>query len=83
VVLLYFAAGILSDLMVTAYTLSVSRGWAWAASLVSIPIALLSFWVLRFLEPAPVDAVAYAVGNAVGCFAIMAVSRARRFRTAR
>ncbi len=77
--LAYLGAGIGSDLLVTAYTLFVSRGWGWAAALVSIPIALLSFWVLRFLEPTIPDAVAYAIGNAVGCFCIMAVSKRKRF----
>lgn len=70
-VFVYFAAGIGSDLLTTLWSYSVSRSWAVSASLVSIPIALVSFWVLRFLDPTPIDALSYAVGNAVGCFLII------------
>lgn len=72
--LLYFGLGVGSDVLVTFYYSAVSRGWAGRASLVSILISLLNFWVLGHvlvLEPSWTRAVAYALGNAVGCFAIM------------
>jgi uncharacterized protein YebE (UPF0316 family) len=75
---LYLGAGILSDLLVTGYYVSVSRGLSWAAALVSIPVALLNFWVLNrilIVDLSWSEAVAYAVGNAVGCFVIMQVNR--------
>jgi hypothetical protein len=74
----YLGTGILSDLLVTAYYLFVARGLALPAALASIPIALLNFWVLNrvlVVDPSWYGAVAYAVGNAAGCFAIMRVSK--------
>jgi hypothetical protein len=80
-VLLYLALGILSDLFATGYYLCVARGWACRAATTSMLIALLNFWVLdRILVPdwSWANAVAYALGNAVGCMLIMRVSRSRR-----
>ena len=74
-VVLYLELGILSDLLVTGYYLAVSRGDALLASCVSIPIALLGFWSLRFFNPSYCDALAYAVGNAIGCYVIMKARR--------
>lgn len=70
-VALYLEMGIVSDILVTGYYCFVSRGWAYLAASISIPIALLTFWVLRFLDPTPLDALAYAFGNAIGCLLIM------------
>ena len=77
-VAIYFGLGILSDLIVTGYYICVAHNWAWAASLISIPIALLNFYVLGNVlvrESSSTRkwywAMAYAVGNAIGCFAVM------------
>jgi hypothetical protein len=73
-VLLYLALGIFSDLLVTGYYLSVSRGLALPASLLSIPIAMLNFWIIGTVvvfNPSLLNAGAYALGNAIGCYMIM------------
>ena len=80
-ILLYMGCGIVSDLAVTFYYICVSRGLAWASALISIPIALLNFWVLNrvlIVEPLWYGAVAYAAGNAIGCYAIMRISKWKR-----
>ena len=77
-VLAYLGMGILSDVLVTGYYLFVSRGWAASASIVSIPIALLNFYVLNGVLVQTTswpNAIAYAVGNAIGCFAIIHFSK--------
>ncbi len=81
--LVYFGLGVGSDILVTFYYSAVSRGWAARASLASILISLLNFWVLGhvlILEPSWPRAVAYAVGNAIGCFLIMRYMRGRKAR---
>ncbi len=82
--LLYFALGILSDLLVTGYTLSASRGRAWFASGLSILIAVLNFYILdRVLiaDPNWYYALAYAIGNGLGCLLIMKAGRKREDRS--
>lgn len=77
---LYFGLGVGSDILVTFYYSAVSRGWAASASLVSLLISLLNFWVLGHvlvLEPSWQRAIAYALGNALGCFLIMRYMRGR------
>lgn len=79
-IVLCFVTGVVSDLMVTGYYLSVSRGWAFLASVVSIPIALMNFWVVDAVlikGGSWHGALAYALGNAVGCFLIMHYTRRR------
>jgi|WetSurMetagenome_2_1015567.scaffolds.fasta_scaffold1581882_1 hypothetical protein len=76
--LLYVALGIISDLFVTGYYICVGKGWAFPAATISIPIALLNFWVfgsILVINPSWYNALAYAVGNAVGCYGIMALSK--------
>lgn len=71
---LCFGTGIVSDLLVTGYYCFVSRGLAWLAAAVSVPIALMNFWVIDAVllkGSSWHGAIAYALGNAVGCFAIM------------
>ena len=73
-VALCFGTGILSDILVTGYYIFVGRDWPWLAASVSIPIALMNFWVIDAVllrGSAWHGALAYAAGNAVGCFAIM------------
>lgn len=73
-ILLYFGLGILSDELVTGYTLSASRGRAFSASVLSLLIAVLNFYVLGnilVLDFSWSNVLAYAVGNAVGCYAII------------
>ncbi len=78
VLMLCFGAGVLADILVTGYYIFVGRQWAVPAASISMPIALLNFWIIdRVLVrmtswPA---AVAFACGNAVGCFVIMAAMR--------
>lgn len=78
--ILCFATGIVSDVLVTGYYLCVGRGWALWASIVSIPIALMNFWVIDAVlikGSSWHGAVAYALGNAIGCFLIMRCMRGR------
>jgi uncharacterized protein YebE (UPF0316 family) len=78
---LCFAVGVVSDLLVTGYYLCVSRGFSWAAAMVSVPIALMNFWVLDAVlikGSSWQGAIAYALGNAVGCFAIMTYMKRRK-----
>jgi hypothetical protein len=74
--LAYLGLGILSDLFVTAYYIFVGKQWVIPASLISIPIALLNFWVIDkvlIVAPAWDGAIAYAIGNAMGCMIIMLI----------
>lgn len=77
--LIYLSLGILSDILITAYYIFVGKQWATAAASISIPIALLNFWVIdKILIVATSSwplAIAYAVGSAVGCFVIMIISK--------
>jgi uncharacterized protein YebE (UPF0316 family) len=82
--LLYLALGILSDVLVTGYYICVGRGLALLAALVSLPIALLNFWVLGtviVLNPSWANAAAYALGTGVGCYSIMKLSKIIKHRT--
>ena len=75
---LYFGLGILSDIFITAYYIFVGKQWVIPASLISIPIALLNFWVIDkvlITTPSLLGAIAYAVGNAIGCFVIMMITK--------
>lgn len=79
--LLYFGLGVLSDLLVTAYYIFVGKQWATLASLLSIPIALLNLWVIDkvlIITPSWDMAITYAIGNAIGCLAIMTLARKLR-----
>jgi hypothetical protein len=76
--LVYFSLGLLSDFLVTAYYIFVAKQWAFPAALISIPIALLNFWVIDKVLIATVSwpgAIAYALGNAIGCFLIMKIRK--------
>jgi len=76
-----FGTGIISDLMVTGYYICVGRGLSWLAAVVSIPIALMNFFVIDAVlirGGSWQGAIAYAVGNAVGSFLIMRLMRNRR-----
>ncbi len=82
-IVLCFATGVVSDLLVTGYYLFVGRGLSWLAAAVSIPIALMNFWVVDAVlikGSSWHGAVAYAVGNAIGCFLIMRYMRGRKAR---
>lgn len=77
---IYLGLGVLADALVTGYYLCASRGRAFLASGLSIVIALLNFFVLwRVLEvdPSWVNAVAYAVGNGIGCFFVVKCMKKR------
>jgi hypothetical protein len=79
-VLTYLGLGILSDLLVTGYTISACRGRSVTSSVLSFVIALLNFYILGkilILDPSLWNALAYAGGNAIGCFVIMRFSRIR------
>jgi uncharacterized protein YebE (UPF0316 family) len=76
--LIYFALGLLSDFLVTAYYIFVAKQWAFPAASISIPIALLNFWVIDKVLITVTSwpgAIAYACGNAVGCFLIMTIRK--------
>jgi len=76
--LVYLGLGILSDLLITVYTISVGKDWRLAASLISIPIACLNFWIIDKLLIATLSwygVLAYAIGNALGCFIIMTINK--------
>ncbi len=68
--LLYLEAGILADMVVTAYTLFATRGRSLTPALLSFGITLLNLFVLIGLlgDPEWSSVLAYAAGNAVGCF---------------
>lgn len=73
-----FGFGILSDALVSIYLIAVGRGRAWVAALISIPIALLNFLVIDLVLLKTSlwwGALAYAAGNAIGCFFIVKLSR--------
>jgi hypothetical protein len=75
--LLYLGVGIGSEVLVTSYTILVGKGWASVASALSLAITLLNYWVIKYIfipDPTWYGALAYAAGNAVGCFAIMCLS---------
>lgn len=77
-VLIYVGLGILSDLLVTGYTLSATLGRSLTAAVLSFVIALLNFYVLGnilVLDFSWINALAYAAGNAVGCWAIIHFSK--------
>lgn len=79
--LLFFGVGIVSETLITAYYLAVSRQWAFRASALNLPITLLGFWVFsRVLTPDPewFNALAYAFGNGVGCYCIIVASKRLR-----
>jgi hypothetical protein len=79
--LLYLGVGIGSEILVTSYTIFVGKGWASVASPLSLVITLLNYWVIKYVfipDPTWYGALAYAVGNAVGCFFIMRASRKLR-----
>jgi hypothetical protein len=79
--LLYLGLGVLSDIILTSYYIFVSKGWVLPASLISIPIALLNFWVLDKVLISATSwekAIAYAVGNAIGCAVIMILSKMKK-----
>ncbi len=79
--LLYLAMGIASDLLVTGYQLCVVRGRVAGASVLSVAIGLLSMYVLArvlVVDPDWWHALAYAMGNGIGCAAVMVLGRKRR-----
>lgn len=74
VLLICFAAGLLSDVLVTAYYICVGRQLAFPAASISVPIAMLNFWVIDRVLIRMTSwsaALAFAMGNAVGCLLIM------------
>lgn len=75
----YFALGILSDVLVTGYTLSATHGRSLVASLLSFAITVLNFYVIgNLLTTSAIlwyHIIAYAAGNAVGCCLIMEATR--------
>lgn len=83
-IVLYLGCGILSDVIVTLYYICVARGRGLLAALISIPIALLNFYVLGnilVLNPSWINAIAYAFGNAIGCFLIMSLTKKLKPKT--
>lgn len=78
-VLVYFGFGILADVLVTGYTLSATRGFSLLSSLLSFAITILNFYVLANVLTTTAlcwyYVIAYAAGNAVGCFAVMEATR--------
>jgi uncharacterized protein YebE (UPF0316 family) len=76
--LLYLVLGIVSDILTTAYYIFVGKGSAVPASSVSLVITLLNFWVIGKLIVDSLswgNVIAYALGNAIGCFIIMKLSK--------
>jgi uncharacterized membrane protein AbrB (regulator of aidB expression) len=68
--ILYFGMGILNDILITLYYICVGKHLAIPASLLSLSMTLLGFFVIG---GAVVNAnwsliIIYAVGAAVGCF---------------
>jgi hypothetical protein len=75
--LLYFALGVGSELLVTTYYRLVSRGASWGAASITLVNTLFGFWVLSGLltEMSLFSVAAYALGNAAGCLLILRRSR--------
>ena len=76
VVLFYAVCGIASEALVTAYYRCVDLGLRGPAAALSLSITLFGFWVLsRILRVGGAwgRALAFAAGNAVGCWIVMSL----------
>ncbi len=82
-IMIYFALGIVGDLLVTLYYLFVGKLQGVPASLLTIVITLLNFFVIEKVVVTTNWAfmLIYAVGSAVGCFSIIAFEKARTKKT--
>ena len=78
--LIYLTLGIVNDMLVTGYYLFVSKQRALAASLTTIILTLLSFFVIEkiIVNTNWPLACAYALGTAVGCFLIITLMKFRK-----
>jgi uncharacterized protein YebE (UPF0316 family) len=65
---LLFVLGVVDDVLVSFYTLSCSRGRAWAAGGISLVLALANVWGLFVVidNRSIVSGVVYALGCAAG-----------------
>ena len=76
--LFFLLLGIFSDALIAMYYVSLGRGLALGAALISIPVTLLNFWIidLALIKGSGLGAeLAYAIGSAIGCFFIARISR--------
>jgi uncharacterized protein YebE (UPF0316 family) len=75
---LYLGLGVFSDVLISAYTLLVGRGFRFPASLISVIVSFLNLLVivkLFVVTPSMTNIVAYAVGNGLGTFVLMTLSK--------
>lgn len=77
--IIYFALGIIGDILVTLYYLFVGRLQGVPASFLTILITLLNFFIIERVVVTTnwILMGFYAVGSAVGCFSIILSQKAR------
>jgi hypothetical protein len=74
--------GIVSDILVTLYYISVGKLQAVPASLLTVLITLLNFFIIEkaVVNMNVVLIASYAFGCAIGCFAIITMQKKKLFR---
>lgn len=76
--ILYLGLGILSDILISAYTVFVGKELRFQASLTSTLVSFLSLYLIvkYFVKtPSDINIIAFAVGNGVGTFILMTLSK--------
>lgn len=75
--IIYFALGIIGDILVTLYYLFIGRFQGMLAAAMSLLITLLNFFVIGRVVVSNdwVLMVIYALGGAIGCFIIIAYQK--------
>lgn len=77
--IVYFALGIIGDILVTLYYLFIGRYQGILAALMSLLITLLNFFVIGRVVVGNdwILMVVYAMGGAIGCFGIIAFQKSK------
>lgn len=72
-IIIYFALGIVGDILITLYYLFVGKLQAFPASFLAVLITLLNFFIIERVVVTTnwMLMVVYALGSAVGCFSII------------
>lgn len=78
-IMIYMALGIVGDILVTLYYLFVGKLQAVPASLLTIVITLLNFFIIERVVVSTnwMLMAFYAGGSAIGCFTIIGFQKAR------
>jgi len=77
--IIYFALGIIGDVLVTLYYLFIGRFQGMLAAMMSLLITLLNFFVIGRVVVSNdwILMIVYAAGGAVGCFIIIAYQKSK------